>query len=203
LEKGQHFREANFEWQVLWPDFAELSVFKKIIGIAERAREEIDSLVQSLPNEQKDVYESVSSALFRELTQREGPDMPIRGIELLPRWEGLSSESRKRLGMLENIFHTVADTLTLIFTADIIAFFGDADRQVLDVIEPPERVPLVIKSPHHGTRFGECLQHIDPILLMISRGSSTGRLHPSYLNSICPRLILRTDIHGTCQCALQ
>jgi len=201
LEKGQPLREAGIEWQVLWPDFADLPFFRRIVSVAQRATEEINALIEHLTHEQKHAFETLSSSLFRSLKQGEESFVYDQEARQLAPLE-LPAESRRRLESLEDTFHTVADTLTLVFASDIAAFFGDADQRVLDIVEPLERTPLIVKASHHGTRFGECLQRMDATVLMISRGSSTGRLHPSYLNAMRPKLTLRTDIHGTCQCAL-
>jgi len=106
------------------------------------------------------------------------------------------------LDKIEHHIKEIADYFSLAFKLDVEndesfgLFLGDCPSQVLGILAPPGGPFVLVKGAHHGTRYGNCLDPVQTIAEVFSRGPRTKRIHDGYLHCVEFQLFHSTDLHG-------
>jgi len=201
-QKGERISEGNMDLLVLWPDFSSpLLRTKRIIRTATHVRQTIEPLLKRhnipFPSELTDDY--TTDAFLDQLTDLRYREMGEESMQALNRV----------LGEIEHDFRGLADTFSLAIgpAADSTQrplFLGDLPDPVLNRLDIPqvEGAYDVVKSAHHGTRFGRKLVGLTTRFLLVSRNRyelpRVKDVHRGYLYDMNSHLRLNTECLGTC-----
>jgi len=199
-KKGDKIKEANLEFDVVWPDFRLITRRRQLIAAAGRIRNALDPILEKheLPLPEQLPEQSMGQFLYAidEIRRREWPPREVE-------------QMRGTLGRIERDFILLADHFSLVFktvepSRTGLLFLGDLTDSLLNRINvgSPGASYSCIKASHHGTRFGSALAGTVTDFLLVSRNSKESprlkKIHHGYLEDMECKMILTTEFMHTC-----
>jgi hypothetical protein len=210
LKKGNTFRWAGTNWEVLWPDLVDpifaAKVLQKVVPLEERLKN-VDDITEKYGF--NEIFEQVADRITSILETREEEQSARFYRELsdmLKKMDRkLETEDEKRrvrdvLQGADKDFRGLANWLSLVVRSDTndFLFLGDAEEEALNQINPKRFGPFVVtKASHHGTKFASSLVGLETDFLLISRNGHLAHINQGYF-SVKTKKNLITKYHGDC-----
>jgi len=210
LKKGNTFRWAGTNWEVLWPDLGDpifaAKVLQKVVPLEERLKN-VDDITEKYGF--NEIFEQVADRITSILETREEEQSARFYRELsdmLKKMDRkLETEDEKRrvrdvLQGADKDFRGLANWLSLVVRSDTndFLFLGDAEEEALNQINPKRFGPFVVtKASHHGTKFASSLVGLETDFLLISRNGHLAHINQGYF-SVKTKKNLITKYHGDC-----
>jgi len=208
LIRGNRFTAADFDWEVMWPDYRVLEQIGRVCNMVRRLRAKISRIRDGLSEQQRrrfdEIYGKLSISFAREgvanhrksmeeeYTMEE--DEPYDSIENENLWHPLEE--------IEDEFRTLANYTTLIVRNTFFLFMGDVDDKVLnDFVRLNDQPYLFVKASHHGKCYGRGLNSLSTVVLAVSRDGRT-KIHRGYFHRMKWNILIDTARHRTCSIIL-